>query len=205
MRKEEGNVDADAFYSEGYRGEVVTDRAVEIGCVAEAFVAAAKATLIIPFGTNSTFGRLPDVADVLGKFVLVCKYWAPFPIFPASFPPSFPASRAHDNNIFSCMTELFAPAHVSASRGSSLALIDIEKTQPSSNPKGRQEEGAPVTGATGDDSASDVACKKEDVDMASQCVSFDLASGVALEIWYQLLQQYQNHLNELWKSQEPDW
>ena len=96
---EESKVDADAFYSEGYRCEVVTDRAVEISCAAEAFVGAAKATLIIPFGTNSTFGRLPDVADVLGKFVFVSKIGDLLPYIFCFFPPSFPASRVVDTEL----------------------------------------------------------------------------------------------------------
>jgi hypothetical protein len=36
-------------------------------------------------------------------------------------------------------------------------------------------------------------------------VSFDLASWVALEAWYRLLEQYRGHVCELWQASELQW
>ena len=125
------------------------DRAVEVGQVAGAFVAAAQAHLIIPPATADAFGQLPSVSDVCA---------------------------------------LLEAAHVACDKGQALPFKDLQKASGTdSHAAGLEGEKA---GAT---------CR------ATQCVSFDLATGLVLDMWYRLLHQYKEHLSDLWRAHEYAW
>jgi hypothetical protein len=80
---------------------------------------------------------------------------------------------------------LLRPAHVAANRGSPLPLKDLEKQ----------------VGETATQDCLENAAASE----ASASVSFDLATGIALDLWYRLLRQYQAHVAELWGAHEQAW
>lgn len=85
---------------------------------------------------------------------------------------------------FADVCTLLEPAHVTCQRGGALPLKDLQKLSRHSHEP---------------DSGEQLSSR------ATTCVSFDLATGLALDAWYRLLRQYKEHISDLWQAHGQTW
>ena len=136
--------------------------------------------------TVSTMGR-GDLAVVAGQVAKACVASAQKHLI---IPPETAQTFGQLPSVAD-VSVLLQPARVAADRGSPLPLKDLEK---------RIGETATQDTQDTQDSSENAAASE-----ASASVSFDLATGIALEVWYTLLGRYKAHVAELWVAHEQAW